>query len=376
MKDNKIKIFHTGDFHLDSPFSGCNIKESDARRASLRNAFTAALARAAADECDLILIAGDLFDCGYVTAETVKRVFRELEECGIPVFIAPGNHDPYRTGGIYEREDKPKNLFVFNSPELTKVDLDPLPVSIHGYAFTSDRIDEPPVTLDKIELHPTNINILLAHADLYSPLSKYAPLSTATLEGSGFAYAALGHVHKADAPVKCGATTVAYCGFPEGRGFDELGFGGALEVTVDLSSGAAETERIVLSSRRYMIESVDVTGAESAKDTALAIEKTVKEKGFGEETSLRAVLVGSVSPDFTPDLNLDASLFGLSLLEIENSTSPVYDDEMLKNDISLRGALYRRLLPALSSDDKRERAVAAEALRLGLAALDGKQLLQ
>ena len=375
MKDNKLKIFHTGDFHLDSPFSGCNIKESDARRASLRDAFTAALARASADGCDLILIAGDLFDCGYVTPETVKRVFGEIESCSIPVVIAPGNHDPYRAGGIYEREDLPKNLFVFTTPALSRVDLDSLGVSIHGYAFTGDRIDEPPVTLDRINLHPTNVNILLAHADIYSPLSKYAPLSTATLEGSGFAYAALGHVHKAEAPIKCGSATVSYCGFPEGRGFDELGFGGAMEVTVDASSGEVETERVILSSRRYMIELVDVTGAESAKDAALAIEKTVKEKGFGEETSLRAVLVGSVSPDFIPDRTPDASCFGLSMLEIENATTPVYDDEMLKNDISLRGALYRRLLPALSSDDKRERAVAAEALRLGLAALDGKQLL-
>jgi hypothetical protein len=74
-------------------------------------------------------------------------------------------------------------------------------------------------------------------------------------------------------------------------------------------------------------------------------------------------------------MRADASSFGLAMLELEDSTSPVYDAELLKNDISLRGALYRRLLPALSSDDRRERAVAAEALRLGLSALDGKQLL-
>lgn len=375
MKDNKIKIFHTGDFHLDSPFSGCNVKESDARRAYLRDVFSAALARAAGDGCDLILIAGDLFDCGYVTTETVKRAFRDIEKCGIPVVLTPGNHDPYRTGGIYDRTDKPKNLFVFTSPELSRLDLDSLPVSIHGYAFTSDRIDQPPVTTDKIDLHPTNINLLLAHADIYSPISKYAPLGTQTLENSGFAYAALGHVHKAEEPMICGKTTVSYCGFPEGRGFDELGFGGAMEVTVDLASGKVDTERVTLSSRRYMIESVDVTGAEATGDILSAIERTVKEKGYGSETSLRVILTGSVSPELSTEMRGDASSLGLAMLELEDATSPVYDADLLKNDISLRGALYRRLLPALSSDDRRERAVAAEALRLGLAALDGKQLL-
>lgn len=375
MKDNKIKIFHTGDFHLDSPFSGYNVKESDARRASLRDAFSAAVAKATEDGCDLILIAGDLFDCGYVTAETVKRAFKDIENCSVPVILTPGNHDPYRAGGIYDRADKPKNLFVFTSPLLSRLDLDSLPVSIHGYAFTSDRIDDPPVTTDKIELHPTNINLLLAHADIYSPISKYAPLSTQTLEASGFAYAALGHVHKAEEPIVCGATTVSYCGFPEGRGFDELGFGGALEATVDLSTGKVSTERVTLSSRRYMIETVDVTSAETAGDVAAAIERTVKEKGFGGETSLRVILTGAVSPDLPSDIKLDASQLDLSILEIENMTSPIYDGSALENDLSLRGALYRRLLPALSSDDKQERAVASEALRLGLAALDGKQLL-
>lgn len=375
MKDNKIKIFHTGDFHLDSPFSGCNVKESDARREALRCAFSAALERAEGDGCDLILIAGDLFDCGYVTAETVVRAFSDIEKCGIPVIVSPGNHDPYRTGGIYERSDKPGNLFVFSSPELTRLDLDGLPVSIHGYAFTSDRIDEPPVTSDVIKLHPTNVDLLLAHADIYSPISKYAPLSLKTLETSGFAYAALGHVHKAEEPLKAGSTTVSYCGFPEGRGFDELGFGSAMEITVDTVSGDVTARRVTLSTRRYMIESVDVTGAGSINEIRSAVLRSVKEKGYGKETSLRVILTGSVSPDISADVHIDAEEAGLSLLEVENTTSPIYDNETLKNDISLRGALYRRLLPALSSDDKRERAVACEALRMGLAALDGKQLL-
>ena len=102
MKDNIIKIFHTGDFHLDSPFSGLDVKQSDMRRAELRNSFSAALMRAASGGCELILIAGDLFDCGYVTAETVKKTFLAIEKCALPVVIAPGNHDPYEKNGVYD----------------------------------------------------------------------------------------------------------------------------------------------------------------------------------------------------------------------------------------------------------------------------------
>ena len=364
-----IKIFHTGDFHLDSPFSGYDVKESDKRRAECRESFAATLKKAVEDGCGIVLIAGDLFDCGYVTSETVSKAFSAIEECKIPVVVAPGNHDPYEKGGVYDRQNAPKNLFVFSSGELTRFDFDEIGISVHGYAFTSDRMDSAP--LNDISLHEKNVNVLLAHGDIYSPLSKYAPISSEALECSGFDYAALGHVHKAEEPVKMGKTLVSYCGFPMGRGFDELGFGSALEVTID---GSVKTERVVLADKRYMIEALDVTGVTSSLEINSAISSLIKEKNFGKETSLRVVLTGAVSPDVTVSSSISAELFGLALLEIENETSPVYDTDFLENDVSLRGALYRQLLPSLKSADPHTKRVAAEALRIGLAALEGKQI--
>lgn len=365
-----VKIFHTGDLHLDSPFSGYDVKESDRRREESRVSFASALKKAALDGCNIILIAGDLFDCGYVTAETVSRTFAAIADCGIPVVISPGNHDPYEKGGVYDRQERPGNLFVFSSSELSRLDFDDIGLSVHGYAFTSDRMDESPIR--NVALHEKNANVLLAHGDLYSPLSKYAPISPLSLETSGFDYAALGHVHKAEPPVKMGNTLVAYCGFPEGRGFDELGFGGALEVTLD--NGTVNTERVILSDKRYMIEELDVTGATSNEDIYSSLAAMVSAKGFGKETSLRVILKGAVSPSLTVSITPSAEVLGLSLIETENETVPVYDSEFLENDITLRGALYRQLLPALNSPDPHTKKVAAEALRIGLSALDGKQI--
>ena len=72
---------------------------------------------------------------------------------------------------------------------------------------------------------------------------------------------------------------------------------------------------------------------------------------------------------------LSASDLGLALLQIEDNTLPIFAAEYLENDISLRGALYRQLLPKMRSDDENERKVAAEALRIGLCALEGKSFL-
>ena len=366
-----VKIFHTGDLHLGSPFSGYDVRESDKRRAECRARFASSLQRAVDDGCNIILIAGDLFDCGYVTAETVSMAFDAIEKCGVPVVIAPGNHDPFIKGGVYDKREKPENLFVFSSPDLSRLDFDDIGVSVFGYAFTSDRMDDSPLT-GYVELNERNANVLLAHADLYSPLSKYAPISSLALEASGFDYAALGHVHKAEPPVKMGKTTVAYCGFPEGRGFDELGFGGAIEVTI--SDGIVSTERVTLSDKRYMIEELDVTGASTGEEIYSAIVSMIRSKGYGEETSLRIILSGAVSPSLSVSVSLSAEALGLALLEIENETSPVYDASYLETDITLRGALYRQLLPQLNSTDPRQKRVAAEALRIGLAALEGKQI--
>lgn len=366
-----IKIFHTGDLHLDSPFSGYDVRESDKRRAECRASFAASLKKAVDDSCQAILIAGDLFDCGYVTAETVSMAFAAIEKCAVPVIVAPGNHDPFIKGGIYDRQDKPENLFVFSSPSLSRFDFDDIGLSVHGYAFTSDRMDESPLSGD-IELNEKNANILLAHTDIYSPLSKYAPISPYSLEASGFDYAALGHVHKAEPPVKMGKTTVSYCGFPVGRGFDELGFGSALEVIID--NGSVNSERVILSDKRYMIEELDVTGAASGDEIYSALTSLISSKGFGDETSLRVILKGAVSPSVSISLSPSAEALGVALIEIENETSPVYDAELLENDITLRGALYRQLLPSLNSTDPHTKKVAAEALRIGLASLDGKQI--
>ena len=111
------------------------------------------------------------------------------------------------------------------------------------------------------------------------------------------------------------------------------------------------------------------------REYAKAIKKLIKDKGLGVGCALRITLSGAVSPEFTPPTLLTRELLGVDLLELINETSPVFDAAYLENDVSLRGALYRELLPALRSDDPEERRVAAKALHIGLAALDGRPFM-
>lgn len=368
-----LKILHCGDLHLDSPFSGLTPDRAEVRRRELRDTFAYMMNYAATESVDLVLIAGDLFDCGFVYRDTLSLLCERFAALSCPVVISPGNHDPFTPGSLYAAGKLPENVHVFRETKPTRLDLPEIGVSVTGYAFTSDRYEKNPLD-EPCPLHPQHINILLGHADLASPLSKYAPLPLKSLEKSGFVYAALGHVHNPPKAVRLGKTTAAYCGVAEGRGFDEPGFGGARLVTVERTDHGIDvtTRREVFSKRRYMIESIDVDGAEREDDVAEKINERIRLQGYGQETSLRVILRGSVALHYTPCVSVLAERCGgsLYLLQVQDMTVPIFDAAYLREDKTIRGELFRALEEKLGSDDERERKTAALALQYGLNALE------
>ena len=161
-----------------------------------------------------------------------------------------------------------------------------------------------------------------------------------------------------------------------GRSFDEPGWGGALIVTID------SNHRVTLESRRYadkryMVERLDVTGLDSDADVAGRVQQLIESKNYGSETSLRVILTGEVAPTAQLSASGIARIVGAGpeYIELRDETVPVFDAGYLENDMTLRGALYRELLPLLRDGDSSQRIVAADALRAGLAAIDGRTIL-
>ena len=371
-----MKIMHLADFHLDSAFSGFKKEESDARRASLRECFERAMKIAQEKGVELVLIAGDLFDTPFCSASTRASVFSAIEKLNCPVVISPGNHDYYNKNGTYADKALPENAYVFTSSELGRFDFDELGVSVVGYAFTSERYEENPLAAD-VPLSTENVNILCAHADLGASFSKYAPISAGAIARLGFSYAALGHVHLPPEPTTAGYTLVAYSGFAQGRSFDELGSGGAYIIDIDRETKkAAICERVSLSTVVYEIEKIDVTAACSDDEVLSKIESVISLRSFDQNTALRVVLVGSVPSYYSIDEErLEASHLAekVALLQIRNHTVAKFDLDDLKDDLTVRGEIYRQLLPTLESADEDEKQVASLALKFALAALDTRE---
>ena len=283
-----MRILHTGDLHLDSAFSSFAQRDAEQYRELGRTLLKNIFECAKREKCQMMLISGDLFDSKFVSNDTRALFVSLVKDAGIPIVISPGNHDPYGENSFYSLIEKEKldSLYVFNSPELQIFDFDELRVRVFGYAFTSPILNENPLSRAKLPEDNGYLKLLCAHADVSSPLSRYAPISLAELSRFGFAYSALGHIHnreeKEDAEGR-----IRYCGFAEGRSFDELGEGGIYIVDVDEIS--CEVKRVTLSSRAFFADEFVVLAEGSFEKLC----SYLKSRGYPKGTYLRLTLLGT-----------------------------------------------------------------------------------
>ena len=371
------KIIHTADIHLDAPFSLFDVQKAQVRKNELRGTFSSLILLAKTEKADIMILAGDLFDSGFVTKETTSLLISQLAsvpECRF--VIVPGNHDFISSRSPYKKELFPPNVYIFEDERISKISFDEIGVDVYGFAYTSERYTENPLTAP-LMLDRRKINILAAHCDLYGK-SDCCPLTPADLARSGFDYAALGHIHKGGDVKLAGGTYYAYSGCPEGRSFDECGIKGVILCEMNKDSGklSASFASRRICRRHYEKISVDVTGVSSNAELCDRIKSALTEENCGADALVRVKLCGRISPEaaLSPE-KLSAQMFGVFYLEIQNDTVPLLNDEELKNDISIRGAFFRELLPMLESENEEERRTAAAALRYGLDALDGEDVV-
>lgn len=380
LPSNALTLLLAADFHLDSPFAALPPDEGERRRAQLRDDFSAAARLARERGARLFLIAGDLFDRREVSPTTLELVAWEISACeaaGVRVFLAPGNHDPYEPGGVWDRlAERAPSAYIFREEAPQRVTLPDLGVDLFGYAFRSPYLAACPI--ENLLPDPARTSIFLGHAEIDGPAgSGYAPLPRAQAAASGMDLVALGHIHKGTAGLESvGRTLLAVPGCPEGRGFDETGRKGVLLVT--LSREGSYADLLPVCERRFEVLTLDVTGVEEGEELSRRLLSLFQDSGVNEFTTLRVRLCGEMSGDLRADLPAAKDALASRAKEIfwQDETAPALslDEEALARDTGLRGFFYHELLPALQSPVEGERARARDALRYGLAALENREL--
>ena len=370
-----MKLLHAADFHLDSPLTGLPPDKSALRRRELRDVPARLAALAREEQVDLVLLPGDLLDGDRVYPETVRSLARALGYMAVPVFIAPGNHDWFHEKSPYAGDFWPDNVHIFTAPEPQGVELPQLNCVVHGCAFTAPhREDDPLAGFTAPDDGKTHL--LCLHGEV-GTTGSYAPIDPSSLERSGAAYAALGHIHAAGNG-RAGKTLWAYPGCPEGRGFDELGPKGAwivyigepaqvavstpdgpAVVSAKVTSGPVSGKFVQVCRREYRIESVE---ASSFSDRLPRIESP---------DLVRLLLTGESR--FAPDLTALTAQAAPHFFHVElrdQTTLPV-DLWARADEDSLTGLFLREMRSRLETAAEGDRDRLLLAARFGLAALEG-----
>lgn len=342
-----LKILHSADWHLDSPFLGFTEQQRRFLKEEQRKIPGKIAELCRREDCDMMLLAGDIFD-GDASRETLEILKRELENCGVPVLIAPGNHDFYGDGSPWRKAAWPENVFIFTGG-LESVTIQGLNCRIYGAAFQS--MDCPSLLEGFRAQGDEAYCVAVLHGDPLQRNSPYNPISNTQVRNSTLDYLALGHIHKAGL-FRSGDTLCAWPGCPMGRGWDETGEKGVCIVTL---GEEPKVQAVSLHTPRFYDLEAEVLG-----DTLTAVEAVLP--AVPGDDFYRVTLTGS------GDVNLEElqrEFADYPNLEFRDKTEPPLEVWTDAEKDSLEGIYFGMLRKAVEDapENARQIQLAAEISR-------------
>ncbi len=300
-----FKFLHAADLHLDSPLQGLDKYEGAPveliRRASRRALEN--LVRLAVDErVAFVLVAGDVYDGAwkdYNTGLFFHQQMIRLRDARIPVLLISGNHDA--ESDVTRSLTLPDNVRRLSTRIAETIRFDDVGVAVHGQGFAQRAV------LDNLAAgYPqgiaglVNIGLLHTSAGGHEGHERYAPCDMTDLRNKGYAYWALGHIHKRQhlGGSVGGGTDDPWVVFPgnlQGRHVRETGGKGASLVTVDNGAITAVDHRDLDVLRWDRLE-VDAAAAVDRDEVLGRLHEAVRTRVAAADGRPVAVRVRFVGP--------------------------------------------------------------------------------
>jgi exonuclease SbcD len=356
-------IVHAADVHLETVFP--DVRGGSARRAALADAFERIVDLALERRADILTIGGDLYESERAGPATARFLFAAFARFGKPVFVAPGNHDPFAARSLYARDDLPPNVRVFADASWTAVPLGS-DVTLYGFGHTPA---EPGRPFAGTSFDRSGVRIALVHGsdEERCPPGKRAtaPFNAAEIRAAGTTLSLTGHYHGGSIVSDASGPVFAYPGSPEPVKFGERGEHGALVVTVrDDASIAIESVPIARTRLLDVTISLDDAGDEAA--VIAACERALE--SYGKNDYVRATLRGTVQQGTRVDRALLTELIGAGLGALDViDRSVIADYAAIAHESNVRGRAVAELLAAADGGDEDAR----RALALVVAAFNG-----
>lgn len=390
-----VRFLQISDLHLGATFGWLPPEARAERRRDQRQALENLVSQAIERGAHGILVPGDLFDQEGVDADSLAFALHAFKVAGCPpVFITPGNHDPFTNASVYwsPRILKargfawPDHVHVFTTADWSRHLVAGLEdVHVWGRCFTPavESAERPLAAAalgDAKSETGEGLHVALFHGSREGKMppgqKMVAPFSDAEAQAAPFSYMAVGHYHAASRldvhDGRGGGTRLAYAGSAIGLAMNEIGHHGALEVRIERGGEKpfVEIDFVQLDDRTVHEIEADATAAASAEEVDRRIAGALEQAGAGAKdlaiVRLRGRLVKGVRYS-APGADLAGRLFHLRV-DLRN-VRPDYDlDAYRRNDPSTTEERFAKaLLEKLDAEKSpRERAILESALYYGL----------
>ena len=348
-----LKILHSADWHLDSPFAGFSADRREFLRREQKK-LPGKIARLCRGEnCDLVLLSGDIFD--NPTCRESGALLRDaLAECRVPVIIAPGNHDYITAGSPWLDIAWPENVHIFTGA-LESIVLPGLDCRVYGAGYRSMDCD---ALLENFRAEgPERYQICVLHGDPMRLHSPYCPVTTAQVRDSGLDYLALGHIHR-EGSFRAGSTLCCWPGTPMGRGFDEQGEKGVYILELD---GTCTGRFVALDTPRFFELNVDTD--------IQAPEQLLP--GVDSGDFYRVTLTGGGEGSLA---DIRRKCPRLRHLELIDRREPGEDPFARIDEDTLEGTYFRMLKEKLDAAEAGQEEIIRLAARISKTLLDGREV--
>lgn len=257
-----FRFIHTSDWQIGKPFR--NFEERVAGRLEgARLAVIDRIARIAQDHgARHVLVAGDIYDAQSIPLKTLMQPIHRMEQARqLTWWLLPGNHDPARAQGVWERlraQPVPANVRILDAPEVVEMEENVfvLPAPLTARSIASD----PTAWMDAAETPAGSIRIGLAHGSIKgfgSGEESSVPIDPNRAANARLGYLALGDWHGS---AKVNGRTW-YAGTPEPDRFPDNAPGSVLAVSLEAGDAGPDVEVVESAAFVWAKRDFEIAGA-------------------------------------------------------------------------------------------------------------------
>lgn len=255
-----VRFIHAADLHIDRSFEGLSSLQGRLPFEGVQmnqRVLTNIVDQALEHQVDFLLLVGDTFHQHRPSLQTQHHFIREMERLAravIPVYLTFGNHDHYDPQRYWFAF--PENVHVFTSEKVATFEgrtMEGDTYAISGFSYHRPHIPEEKV-LEFPQRKPVAYHIGLFHGEQQG--AHYAPFSVSQMQGKGYDYWALGHIHVPT--ILSRQPLIQYSGAPQGHTIKETQAGSVC--LVELQKGQSVSRSVPVAMVLWQEAVVDLGG--------------------------------------------------------------------------------------------------------------------